>query len=110
MNSPDARPAMDQSEVIAEVVLGVEDVAALHGGQFGEVGTYLPGRRVTGVTVDETVCAVHISVRYPADVLRVAERVRSVVSALVDVPVDVTVGDLCTADADSTEGLRRELT
>jgi len=31
----------------------VDEHVRLHGGRFGELGTYLPGRRVTGVRIDD---------------------------------------------------------
>lgn len=45
---------------IADAVLGCESVAGLSGGRLGEVATYLPGRRLTGVAVrpDELVVSV----------------------------------------------------
>ena len=68
MSTADAGREIDAAEIVADAVLAIPEVADLHGGQFGEVETYLPGRRVTGVVVDENSCAVHISVHYPADV------------------------------------------
>lgn len=68
-------------------------VTGLHGGEFGTVATYLPGRRVTGIRIADT-CAVHVTVRYPADLFATAERIRAAVRAVVDVPVDVTIEDL----------------
>ena len=88
--------AEDISERIVAAVLETPGVAAMHGGAFGEVATYLPGRRVTGVTVGPTSCAVHLAARYPANVVDTAERVRAAVESLVDVPVDVTIEDLLT--------------
>ena len=41
------------ADSIAAAVLAVPGVAALHPGMFGEVGTYLPGRRVTGVRITD---------------------------------------------------------
>ena len=86
----------DISERIVAAVLATPGVAAMHGGTFGEVATYLPGRRVTGVTVGPASCAVHLAARYPANVVDTAERVRAAVESLVDVPVDVIIEDLLT--------------
>lgn len=69
-------------------------VTGLHGGEFGTVATYLPGRRVTGIRIDDDTCSVHVTVRYPADLFATAERIRAAVRAVVDVPVDVTIEDL----------------
>ncbi|MFD4264555.1 hypothetical protein [Rhodococcus sp. NPDC058481] len=82
--------------MIADAVLAVPGVAGLHGGMFGEVATYLPGRRVLGVALGDDSCAVHISVRYPANVVETAERVRASLAPLVAGPVDVTVEDVLT--------------
>ncbi|SDE04454.1 hypothetical protein [Rhodococcus tukisamuensis] len=87
-------PEPDRAERLAALVLAVPDVADLHGGQFGEVATYLPGRRVSGISLTEDACAVHISVRYPANVVEVAARVRAALAAELAVPVHVTVEDV----------------
>ncbi|WP_245006062.1 MULTISPECIES: Asp23/Gls24 family envelope stress response protein [Rhodococcus] len=86
------------AETVADAALAVHGVAALHGGEFGEVGTYLPGKRVTGVVIDENGCNVHISVAYPANVVTVAQHVRDAVGQVVDVPITVTVGDVSHPD------------
>ena len=38
-------------DAVAAAVAGCAGVSALDGGQFGEVASYLPGRKVTGVVV-----------------------------------------------------------
>lgn len=86
------------AELVADAVLAVPDVAGLHGGVFGEIATYLPGRRVEGIRIGCDLCAVHIVARYPADLRAVAEAVRARVSAMVTVPVQVTIEDLRTGD------------
>jgi NADPH-dependent curcumin reductase CurA len=89
-------PETEPAELIANAVLAVPGVAGLHGGMFGEVATYLPGRRVLGVALGDDSCAIHISVRYPAHVIETAERVRAALVPLLDAPVDVTVEDVFT--------------
>jgi hypothetical protein len=89
-------PEVEPAELIADAVLAVPGVAGLHGGMFGEVATYLPGRRVLGVALGDDSCAIHISVRYPAHVIETAERVRAALVPMLDVPVDVTVEDVLT--------------
>jgi NADPH-dependent curcumin reductase CurA len=89
-------PETEPAELIANAVLAVPGVAGLHGGMFGEVATYLPGRRVLGVALGDDSCAIHISVRYPAHVIETAERVRAALVPMLDVPVDVTVEDVLT--------------
>lgn len=84
----------EPAELAAVAALEVPGVADLHGGAFGEVATYLPGRRVTGIRLGADTCAVHIVVEYPADLYAVAAAVRDRLGPLVGVPVDVTIEDL----------------
>lgn len=93
----------DLAERVTDAVLAVPGVAAMHGGTFGEVATYLPGRRVTGVTINETACSIHVCVRYPANVIDTAELVRTAVESLIEVPVNVTIEDLLTTDETGQE-------
>lgn len=79
---------------VAARVLQVPGVSALHGGRFGEVATYLPGRRLLGVRITDTECAVHVVVAYDHDVRGVADSVHRAVAPLVAVPVAVTVEDV----------------
>ncbi|TXR56120.1 hypothetical protein [Quadrisphaera setariae] len=100
--APTATEAPDLSELVAEVVLAVPGVAALHAGPSGTVATYLPRRRVTGVAVrtdggrpSVEVCVVAAPVRgLRTDLAALAARVRRAVGTLVPLPVDVTVADL----------------
>ena len=56
-----ATPApREPAERLAAAVLAVPGVAALHPGMFGEVGTYLPGRRVAGIRITDNVVDVHV--------------------------------------------------
>ncbi|WP_430333805.1 hypothetical protein [Rhodococcus sp. ACT016] len=89
-----ATQSLSTAERAAAAALAVPGVAGLHGGEFGTVATYLPGRRVTGIRIDDDACAVHVTARYPADLFATAERVRAVVREVVDVPVDVTIEDV----------------
>ncbi len=73
-------------------------MAGLHGGAFGEVATYLPGRRVRGVRVADTAVEVHVVGRYPATVAEIAVEVRAAVATVAGArPVDVTIADLALA-------------
>ncbi|MEE2033286.1 Asp23/Gls24 family envelope stress response protein [Rhodococcus chondri] len=89
-----ADPGPDPVDVVAAAVLGTVGVAALHGGDFGEIATYLPGRRVNGIRIGSESCAVHITAEYPADLIAVADAVRARVEPLVGMPVHVTIEDL----------------
>ena len=54
-------------------------MAALSGGRLGGVGTYLPGRRVTGVVLRDNDLEVHIVGRYGVPVAEIAAEVRRAV-------------------------------
>jgi uncharacterized alkaline shock family protein YloU len=101
MTSPEAL-----AERVADTVAAHPAVAGLHGGQFGVVATYLPGRRLTGVRIghgDEPVelgVVVHLGHRIP-DVVR---SLRSEVSAMCGgAAVDIYVADVVDAEAVSLE-------
>ncbi|CBH49627.1 hypothetical protein [Prescottella equi] len=93
MTEADIR-APDIADLAATAALAVPGVSGLHGGEFGTVATYLPGRRITGISIGADACAVHVILRYPADLIATADRVRDAVRAVVGVPVDVTIEDL----------------
>lgn len=101
MTEPVAQ-TLSPAELAARAALAVPEVAGLHGGEFGEIATYLPGRRVTGVRLGDDHCSVHVTVRYPADLFATAERVRAAVHAVVGIPVDVTIEDLTDTPDDET--------
>lgn len=84
----------DVADRVAAAVTAVPGVAFLHGGVFGEIGTYLPGRRVAGVAVRDDATEVHIAVTTDAVVRETADAVRRAVRAIVDKPVDVLVQDV----------------
>jgi len=87
------RKAMLADEVAARA-LAVPGVVALHTGTFGEVATYLAGRRVDGVQLRPDSCAVHLVLAWGAPVLATADQVRAVVEPLVGTPVDVSIEDV----------------
>ncbi len=89
----------EPADVVAAAVYAVPGVAALHSGMFGEVGTYLPGRRVPGVRLSEDGTDIHVSLFFSAPVRAVAEQIRQVVAALVPGPVHVTVEDVLPTSA-----------
>lgn len=86
--------ASQLSEQIAAAARSVEGVADLHGGMFGEVGTYLPGGRVTGIRITGDRVEVHVTLYWDHPVRATADAVRAAVEPLVDQPVYVTVEDL----------------
>jgi len=91
-------PAPDDPALVADLIVSaatlVPGVTDLHAGAFGEVATYLPGRRVVGVRLTPGLTEVHVVVAMGVPILQVAESVRQVVQPLVDTPVDVFVEDV----------------
>lgn len=80
---------------VAAAVVSCPAVSALSGGRFGEVATYLPGRRVTGVRIEPTGVEVHVVGRYGVPVTQIADQVRAALGPLVaGRPVLVAVDDL----------------
>lgn len=130
MNAP-ITAAGTVADRIAVATLSCPAVARLHGGRFGEVATYLPGRRISGVrlrsapdddpagtgpagisttgistagisTAGISTVEIHVVGRYPATVDEIATQVRTALRPLVGAArVDVVVGDY-TGPADPT--------
>ncbi len=88
------------ADAVADAVRSVPGVVDLHTGTYGEVATYLPGRRVNGVRVRDDGVEVHVVLAYGAPVPQTAHRVRLAVQALTPGPVDVTVQDVVGISAD----------
>ena len=86
------------ADLVAAAVRGCPDVLDLSGGAFGQVATYLPGRRVSGVRLGEQdgdPVEVHVVARYGVQVHVLAVQVRHAVwSVLPGRPVDVHIDDL----------------
>jgi hypothetical protein len=82
---------------IAALVLAVPDVVRLHAGRFGEVATYLPGRRVTGIKVGDDTVEVHVVVAARAPIRETAQLIHAAVATLVATPVHVYVEDVAVA-------------
>ena len=76
----------------------VEDcpgVAALDGGPYHEVATYLPGRTVDGVAVDGGRVRVQVRAVWGVPIPQLAIRIRTALAPLTGVrPVDVLVADV----------------
>ena len=87
-----AEPSATQ---IADAVSAVPGVAALSGGRLGGVGTYLPGRRVTGIVIRGEDIEVHVVGRYGVPVAEIAAGVRLAAGPLAgDRTVHVIIEDL----------------
>lgn len=92
-------PPVEVVELIAMAVRACPAVASLHGGQFGQTTTYLPGRRVAGVTMSPTEIVVGVIGCYPASVGVIAAQIRAAVDLISPgVPVSVNVEDLALPD------------
>jgi uncharacterized alkaline shock family protein YloU len=87
----------EDADRIAAIVTAVEGVAGLHAGMFGEVATYLPGRRVSGIRIGQDRVDIHVSLLLTAPVRDTATAIQRAVAAITALPVDVTVEDLVPA-------------
>ncbi|MDP8975029.1 MAG: hypothetical protein M3N28_01405 [Actinomycetota bacterium] len=76
--APSAGEEVDPDAVSA-AALSCPDVAALSGGIAGEVATYLPGRRVPGVRLNDDEVEIHIVARWRTNLPEVADAVRRAV-------------------------------
>jgi hypothetical protein len=88
----DAEP--DLAEILAEAVLAVDGVESLHPGLFGEVGSYLPGRRVPGIRLHEHTTEVHVVLRWGVPARAIADAVRQAAARVRPGQVDVVIGDV----------------
>jgi hypothetical protein len=92
---------------VAAAALAVPGVWEMHPGQFGEVATYAPGERISGVRVGVRSGEVHIVTDLTRNLVIVGEEVRAAAERLAGVPFVVTVEDIATAtDPDSTPDAR----
>ena len=99
---PDTGPVepaepVELAELVADAVAAHPAVAALHGGIYGAVATYLPGRKLVGVRIgegDEPV-EVAVVVRPDRPIPEVVSALRAQVSRLCGgAAVDITVADI----------------
>jgi hypothetical protein len=99
----------DDADTVADIAVAVPGVRALHPGMFGEVATYLPGRRVAGVRVTDHTIDVHLVIDADAKVRETAAAVRQAVADSYPTrAVDVTVEDIApaTTQGKDTGGLK----
>jgi len=86
---------MSDLEAVAAAALGCPLIAGLTGGAFGDVATYLPGRRVVGVREAEGTVEVHVVARWGTPLPEVAGIVRAAVGPYAGGrPVAVFVDDI----------------
>jgi hypothetical protein len=88
-------PEIDADRVAA-AVRALAPIAGLHSGRFGEIATYLPGRRISGVRIREDEITIGVTARYPATVAQIGAAVRAAVGP-VDRAVSVRIGDVVPA-------------
>jgi len=82
-------------DAVAAAVLGCAGVAGLDGGRFGEVASYLPGRKVPGVVVSGGRVTVQIRSRWAVPMPDLAALVTVALAPLTGSrPVDVVIADI----------------
>ena len=89
-------------DAVVAAAIGCPQVAGMAGGQFGEVATYLPGRRLAGVRVADDELEVHVVARWGTPLPEVADAVRRAVApAAGGRPVTVYIDDIEVPDSDA---------
>ena len=82
-------------DAVAAIVRGCAGVSALDGGPFGEVVSYLPGRTVPGVAVDDSRIRVQVRSRWGVPATDVAALITAALAPLAGPrPVDVAIADI----------------
>ena len=82
-------------DAVVAAVRGCAGVAGMDGGQFGEVASYLPGRKVPGVVVSGGRVRVQIRSRWAVPAPDLAALVTAVLAPLTGShPVDVVIADI----------------
>ena len=82
-------------DAVAAAVQGCTGVAALDGGPFGQVASYLPGRKVTGVVVGGGRVTVQVRSRWGIPAPDLAALIAAVLAPLTGCrPVDVVIADI----------------
>ena len=79
-------------DAVAAAVAGCTGVSALDGGRFGEVASYLPGRKVPGVVVGDGRVTVQVRSRWGIPAPELAALIAAVLAPLTGHhPVDVVI-------------------
>lgn len=93
--APPPRPVVAEPvEAVAAAVREVPGVVALSAGPFGDVGTYLFGRKLAGVRRLQGRWEIAVVARFGTDLHVLARHIRLRVTPLVDTPVDVRIVDI----------------
>ncbi len=88
-------PGAIDADVVAERAARCRSVARLSAGPFGEVATYLPGRRIPGVRVVDGQVEVHVVACWGVPVPDLAAEVRGAVGPVAGgLPIAVHVDDI----------------
>lgn len=87
-------PEVALARQVAEAALDVAGVRDLHGGMFGEVATYAPGTKITGIRIDGDHGEVHLVTDLSRNLRTVAEEVRTEAERIAGLPFVVTVEDV----------------
>ena len=90
------------AERIATAVQAARHIAGLDSGPYGEIATYLPGRRVSGVRIRPESVTIGVIGRYPATATDIDACVRAAVGPL-DRPLHVHINDLHSSDNHSSD-------
>ena len=87
-------------DAVMAAVVACPSVAGMAGGPFGEVATYLPGRRLPGVRLAADELEIHVVARWGPSLPDVADAVRQAVVPLAGGwPVTVYIDDIEVPDA-----------
>jgi hypothetical protein len=82
-------------DAVAAAVRGCAGVSGLDGGQFGEVASYLPGRKVEGIVVSGGRVRVQIRSQWAVPAPELGALIKAVLLPLTgDRPVDVVIADI----------------
>ena len=82
-------------DAVAEAVRACKGVAGLDSGKFGEVASYLPGRKVPGVVIFGGRVRVQVRSRWGIPAPHLAAMITAVLYPLTrGRPVDVVIGDI----------------
>lgn len=105
MTDPATAPDADE---VARAAEGVPGVVGLHAGPYGEVATYLAGRRVQGVQLSENRVSVHVIGRWGTPLHKLGDNVRAAVEPVAQgQPVDVVIEEVVGDDDGANQDPRR---
>lgn len=69
-------------DAVAAAVTACAGVAGMYSGRFGEIGTYLPGRRVSGVQVEADAVTVQVRSRWGVPAAQLLQQITAVTAPL----------------------------